>query len=184
MNDRPGVLFLCRVGRAEASGNAGLRGANVAMSTWTARIRQISEVANQRGHAALAGYGILHRQVELRFSALRLSGVGVAPTLSAADGILVKVHRSAAVDDELLQHLVEQLGFHAQPGAKSFLLQRLFSQAAIHAIQFIDRWIIALEEKLMHLAIRVGVEQNGAAGEPIAPGAANLLVIRLQRTGK
>ena len=104
--------------------------------------------------------------------------------MRAADGIFVKVHRAAAVDDQLFQHLVEQFGFHAQLGAERFFLQRLVTQAAIDSIQFIDGRIIALEEKLVHLAICVGVKKNRATGQAIPTGAANLLVIRLEGSRK
>ncbi len=50
--------------------------------------------------------------------------------------------------------------------------------------EFGGHGVVALEEEIVHLAVGVAVEQDGAGGVAVAAGAADLLVVGLDRGGQ
>ena len=78
------ALFVRSRRLAEALPDATHGVAEIADAAGLAAVRQIAEVAHQGRHAALAGLGVAHHQVELLLLLLALRDVGFAPVIVPA----------------------------------------------------------------------------------------------------
>ena len=111
---------------------------------------------------------------------MRRHAVGLG---TEADPIVIgNIH--CAMNVELLQRFLEDLRIHAQRGLQLIACDGSVAgpprQRLMDALELVERRVVALEEELMRAAIGIGVHQDGAAGQAIATGAADLLVIGLE----
>ena len=154
--------------------------AEIADAAIRTSVGQIAEMTHQGRHAALVGSGEADHLLDLRPLLLALGDVGLAPVALAGAHVLGVVHHGPAVDPQLLEGLVEQVGIHPHLAAQSGLFHRLGPQLREQRVQHGHVRVVALEEEIVRVAIRVGVHQNRAARLAVAPGSPNLLVVRLQ----
>ena len=104
--------------------------------------------------------------------------------LVAAADVLGEIHQRSAVNPQLLERFIEALGIHAELVLERGLFDGFGAEAREDAVQHLHVGVVALEEKVVSAAVRVGVHQDGAAGRAVAAGAADLLVIGFQTSGQ
>ena len=102
----------------------------------------------------------------------------------AAADVLSEIHQRSAVNPEFLECFVEALGIHADLVLERGLFDGLGAEAREDAVQHLHVGVVALKEKVVGAAVRVGVHQDGAAGRTVAAGASDFLVIGLQAAGQ
>ncbi len=86
--------------------------------------------------------------------------------------------------DELFDGLLEGVEVHLEALGEGLGHEVFVGEDGGDAGEIGGGWVVALEEELVHLAVGVGVEQDGAGGEAVAAGAADLLVEGFDRGGE
>ena len=92
------------------------------------------------------------------------------------------VQLRSALRAKFLNGLVEDFRVHREPIAKNLGILEVAGEHPRRSIQIIHRGIIPLEEAFVDTPIGVAVQQDRARRKPVAPRAADLLVVRLHRT--
>ena len=105
----------------------------------------------------------------------------LAPAVLAAADVLGEIDHRAAVDPELLERLVEHVG----DPCRSCFCSTAFSTGSARRrpkmpSSTVTSGIVALEEEIVRAPVGVGVHQDRAARQPVAAGAADLLVVGLE----
>jgi len=144
----------------------------------------VAEVLNEGGHAALRGFGELDHAINLLAAEGELVVVALAPCCScgsffAGADVAGHVDGCGALGDEFFYSFVESFGVHFETLAEEIGHLIVVVEEGGDAGELGDGGVIAFEEKVVHLAVGEGVEQDGAGGEAIAACAADLLVILL-----
>src|ERR1700761_8289498 len=129
---------------------------------------------NQRLHAALVSFGVADDLFELALLLIHLLAVRASPALDSEAYVLGKIDHGAFVYPELLERLIKDVDFHLCALAHRVLGLRLRGQHGEDAVEYRDWRIVAAEEKVVRVAVGVGVHEDGAAGVSIPPGAADL----------
>ena len=187
-------------GRGEGLRGGGVGRAEVACTAGTMSVGGIAEVADDGGHAALLGFGEGGHAVELGAAEGDLGFVAGAPGLgrcsaAGAAGCVGKANVAGQVDggdalgDELFGGLVEAVEVHFETlgerlGHEEGFGIGLGGEDLRDAGEVGGGRVVTLEEKLVHLAIGVAVEEDGARWFSVASGAADLLVIGLDGGGQ
>ena len=142
------------------------------------RVLLVAEVAQEVQHPAAVRLGEAQHLVELLLLVLALPHVGGPPARAPHPG-RVPLHHRPAVDPELVESALHLLG--AEAGAPGQLgdRTRLGRERAEQPLEDLRLGVVALEEVLVGAAVGPGVEEDGARGLPVAPGAADLLVVAL-----
>ena len=182
------VAEVVGVGDAVGLRAGGAGGADVAVAAGAVAVGGVAEVADEAGHAALAGLGEGDHGVDLAAAVGDLGLVGAAPGLGAgrSGGANEAVHVDlrGALGGELFDRLLEDVGGHAELLPEGLGRLELVGEGLGDAVEVGGGWVVALEEELVDLAVGVGVQQDGAAGLAVAAGAADLLVVGLDRGGQ
>ena len=159
------------------------------MAAGAETVASVAEVLDEGGHSALRGLGELDHAVDLAAAEGDLLVVGFAPCgllQCACRGADVAAHvdSGCALSDEFFYSLVEGLGLHLETLAEEVGHLVVVGEECRDAGELGDGGVVAVEKEVVHLAVGVRVEQDGAAGETVAAGAAYLLVILLDGAGE
>ena len=183
------LAFFFGGGWAEGLRGGVLWGAEVAVAAGAEAVGGVAEVLDERGHAALRGFGELHHAVDLLAAEGELVVVAFAPCCAcgsffAGADVAGHVDGGCALGDEFFDGFVEGLGVHLETLAEEIGHLVVVVEERGDASEFGDGGIVALEEEVVHLAVGEGVEEDGAGGLAIASGAADLLVVLLDGAGE
>src|ERR1700758_2456340 len=181
------MLFL-RAETAEALRDGALGRTEVAMTAEAPAVCRVAEVCNQRGHTAGVALRIAADQIKLLAAVIGLGAIGAPPAVrlrAEADQVVI-CNVDCAMNVKLLNRLFEELGIHAQSSLQLVACDRPgpSSQRLMNAFELVERGVIAFQKELMRAAVRIGMHQDGAAGQAIATGAADLLVVGLKARRK
>jgi hypothetical protein len=159
--------------------------AEVAVTAGAGSVGGVSEVADEGGHAALGLLGELGHAVDLGFAEGDLGVVALAPGggPGSAD-VALDVDDGGALGGELLGGVVEALGVHPEALAEEVGHLEVFGEDGGYAGELGGWGVVALEEEVVHLAVGEGVQEDGAGGEAVAAGSADLLVVGLDGAGE
>ena len=142
-------------------------------------------MADEGGHAALCGLGEGDHAVDLLAPEGELGVVAGAPGPCVRGAHrAVDLERRGTLRGELSEDAVESVDRRAQAGGEGFAGAGFRAERGGNAGELRGSRVVALEKELMHASIGEGVQQNGARGEAVAAGAANLLVEALDRCGQ
>ena len=156
------------------------RGAGVAAAAGPRLVLLVAEVAQEVQHAAAVRLGEAQHLVELLLLVLALPHVGGTPARAPHPG-RVSLHHRPAVGPELVESALHLLGVEAGAPDELGDRARLGRESAEEPLEDLRLGVVALEEVLVRAAVGPGVEEDGARGLPVAPGAADLLVVALDR---
>ena len=175
-------------GRGEVLRGAGAGGAEVAFAAGAVAVCGVAEVLDDGGHAALLRLREGGDAVELGAAEGDLGVVSGAP--GCGTGVRGATHVAGYVDggralrDELLHGLLELVGIHLELAGERVGHQKLVGQRFGDADQIGGGRVVALEEELVQLTVGIAVEEDGARGQAVAAGAADLLVEGLDGGGQ
>ena len=171
------------VGRAEGLGRRGVGRAEVACAAGAMGVGGVAEVADEGGHAALLGFGEGDHAVDLGAAEGDLGVVAGAPGLGTqgfgggcgAD-VAGEVDGCGSLGDELLDGFVEGGEVHLEALGERLGHEVVVGEDLSDAGEVGGGRVVAVEEEVVHLAVGEAVEQDGAGGQAVAAGAADLLV--------
>jgi len=188
VEDRGEVAEVFGVGGVVALGGGGAGGADVAVAAGAGAVGGVAEMADEAGHAALAGLGEGYHGLDLAATVGDLGLVGAAPGVAADRSIrpdqAVHVDLRGALAGELFDRLLEDVAGHAELLPERLGLLKFAGERLDDAVEIGDGRVVALKEGLVDLAVDEGVEKDRPTGEAIAAGAADLLVVGLDRGGQ
>ena len=173
------------VGLAKALGGRGRGVAGVAMPAWTRAVGGVAKVADEGGHAAVLALGKRNHAVDLRAAECHLLVVAGAPCSRAgAAHVAGHVDLGGTLRGQLFRDPGEAFGVHAETLAEDVGHLEVVVKHLGDAGE-LGRWgVVALQEEVVHLAVGEGMQEDGAAGEAVAAGAADLLVVGLDGGGE
>ena len=177
-------LLLCRVRLAEALSHAVIRCTEIANAAGFLAVRLVAKMAHEARHAALAALRIADHSFNLRLFLFALRDVGIAPVAVAAAQIVGCIDQYAAVSPELFERLLKNIGGYAALLLYELAGLRFGVQAAVNLVKQFDVRVVSLEEKIVGVAVGIGVHQDGAAGFAIATCAPDLLVVGFNAAGQ
>ena len=162
--DAEGEFVLPGCGLAKALRNAGRGRTETANTASFLTVRQVTEVPDQGGHAALIAFGVPQHEVELALLLIDLDKIGIAPAVVAAADVFGVVDLRATMDPEFFQGFVERLLVHADAAPEVVFRHGLDAQAVKDRLEYRGIGVVALKKEIMGAAVGVGVHEDGAAG--------------------
>ena len=174
-------LDLLRERRPEPPHEAGVGRADVAQPAAPAAVGAVAEVPDQPEHAAAAVVGEAGHLVDLVEPVPPLRPVGAAPRVGAAAHPVAAADDGAAVDAKLVQGGLERVLVQAQPTLQIGPFRRRLPQRVVEFLEVADLGIGELVQELLGPAVGPGVQQQRPRRLAVPAGAADLLVVALDR---
>jgi len=174
---------------AEDLRGGALRGAEVAVAAGAEAVGGVTEVLDESGHTALRRFGKLDHAIDLIAAERELFVVTLAPCRAGGcdfggTDVACDIDCGSALRDEFFYCLVERLRVHPEALTENVGELVVGGEQCGYACELGDCGVVALEKEVVHLAVGEGVEEDGAGWLAIASGAADLLVVLLDGTGK
>ncbi len=89
-----------------------------------------------------------------------------------------------ALGGEFFEGVGEDVGVHPEAAGEVVGVLEVGGEEGGDAGELGGGGVVALEEEVVHLAVGEGVEEDGAGGQAVAAGAADLLVVGLDGGGE
>ena len=115
---------------------------------------------------------------------LRLNRIAILPARASQGDVAAKIHPRPAVNLQLFERPVELLLAQLRGCPQILDRLRLLAERLEDLLQMADRWIVAVEKKVVGSLVGVAVHQVGPAGSAVAARAANLLVVAFEGRGQ
>ena len=171
-------------GRAKGRRLGGAGRADVAQSARRAGVLLIAEMSDQLEHPARRRLGVAAHLAQLLALVRALPVVAAPPVGGAPRDDLVRAEHRAAVQPELLERLVEQVGAHARTRRQLGRGDPVGAYRLVDLREDLRRRVVAIEEELVRLGVHERVEEHGAGRCAVAAGATDLLIVALERRGE
>ena len=135
-------------------------------------------------HPAAVTLGEARHLLELGEPVVALGQVGAGERGFAARSQTAGVELGAAVNRQLLERLVEDLGVEVDAGQDILPGLRPSPERIEEPLQGLHLGIVALVEELVSTPVDERVHQHGPRRLAVAAGSADLLVVPLERSGQ